>query len=236
MCQIPYGPSPGHEIYSEMLQGAPNDNGDILVPLNYPYHRTDTRTYTNSGRLWVPSTAQEKILSQLYPGRGPTSVGAGLGQGNDAFFVRPSSEPWPDVLLSPYQVINQDTIAEAIRRQPWLQRSPSRTDAMITELRQAQNELLRQQGLIAHVRSHVNPHALTKGAAEPKQSGDVKPSGVIRVRPANPAPNPNTLRTSLPADDQITRISLPDDTTAPEPRITVVRQETEPETASADQG
>lgn len=234
-CQIPLGPASGHEIYSELLQGVPTNNGDILYPLNYPYSRPDTATYTNSGRLWVPSSPQDRILNGLFPGRGPASLGAGLNEGNTAIWIRPNSEPWPDVLVSPWQTINQDTIMQMIRRQPWLQRSPSRTDAMITELRQAQNEFLRQQGLIQHVRTHVNPAVLNQSAPEPKKGGEVKPSGIIRIRPANPGPNPNTLRTSLPSDDGITRISLPSGVTTHEPRITVVRQETTPAPAG-DEG
>ena len=235
-CQIPLGPTPGHEIYSEMLQGAPTNNGNILYPRPYPYNRTDTTTFTNSGRLWVPSTAQQKIFNELYPGDGPASYGAGLDQGDMAFFVRPDSEPWPDVLLSPWQNINEATIDEMIRRQPWLKRSPSRTQAMITELRQAQNEFLRQQGLVTKVRTHVNAKALERPAAEPgKTTGEVEPSGVIRITPAKPGPNPNTLRTSLPSNDTVTRVSLPGDA-VPEARITVVRQETEPEAVAGDQG
>ena len=224
----PYHP-PGHGIISDITSGVPLTNGNILHPLPYPYNRTRTTTFTHGGRLWAPANSTQRILSSLYPGRGPAASGAGLDEGNLVFFVRPltpelDTNLFPDVALSPWQTINEDTFNDIIRRRPWLKRSPERTGDLIEELRAAQREFMRQQGLVAGVRTHVNARSLANEQGE-KRSGDVEPSAIIRRR--NVAPNPSTLRTSLPGDPT-TRVSLPGKPEPePTPRITVVRGEAE---------
>ncbi len=251
-CALAGAPAPGHGIYSEITSGVPLTNGNLRAPKPYPDNRTSTTTYTNGGRLWTPYTAQEKILSSLQPGGGPATIGAPLYPGHDVgthpviaggtilggdavIFVRPQSEPWPDIAISPYQTINEDTIDLITRRRPWLVRSPERTENLIDELRAAQRRFLRQYGYVASVRTHVNPLALRHGA-EDRDDGSVEPSATIRLRPARPnAPKPE-LRTSLPGNDGVvTRVSVLGQRDAM-PQITVVRQETEPESGAGDQG
>jgi hypothetical protein len=257
-CALAGAPAPGHGIYSEVLSGIPLQNGNLLVAKPYPDNRTSTTTYTNSGRLWVPYTAQEKILSSLAPGGGPATIGAplhaghltnGLGHysghgavvaepiapGDVVIFIRPQSEPWPDIAITPNQEINEATIDAITRRHPWLKRSPERTRDMIEELRAAQRRYLRQQGYVAGVRTHVNPLALRRHAPGEKSttSGEVEPSATIRLRPVTPAPE-KELRTSVPLEDSTVRVSLPGGAT-PRPQITVVRQESEPAPGAGEQ-
>lgn len=226
-------PSPGHGIYSDLVTGVPLTNGNLLNTQPYPpYARPKTVTYTNGGRLWAPATAADKIYSSLYPGGGPATVGADLGLADARFFVRPNSEPFPDVILSPWQQIDQTTFDDLTRRRPWLRRSPSRTDGLIMELRAAQNEWLRQTGYINHVRTHVNARSLDNDASGAESNiGSAEPSAVIKLKPAKPAPTPEQLRTSVPDDNPITRISMPGQDN--EPRITVVRKADEDAEANA---
>lgn len=258
-CALAGAPAPGHGIYSEIISGVPLQNGNLLVPKPFPDNRTTTTTYTNSGRLWVPYTAHEKILSSLAPGGGPATIGAPLhaghltdgrgaytghgaivaepiAPGDMVIFVRPQSEPWPDIAITPTQEINGETIDLITRRHPWLRRSPERTQNVIDELRDAQRRFLRQQGYVAGVRTHINPLALRHNSAgeRPEAGGEIEPSATIRLRPVKPAPDKET-RTSLPSADEIGRVSLPGDTTT-RPQITVVRQESESAPGAGEQG
>lgn len=258
-CALAGAPAPGHGIYSDITSGVPLTNGNLLVPNPHPYTRTRTTTYTNGGRLWTPYTAEEKILSSIHPGGGGATVGAPLyagqagaggaggqsglavvgaplDEGDLVIFVRPESEPWPDVAISPYQTIDERTLESIFRRRPWLQRSPERSQNLIHELRTAQRRYLKQQGYVAKVRTHINPLALRRGGAGEKssQSGGVEPSATIRLTPVKPAPE-KELRTSVPNDASVVRVSLPGSETT-RPQITVVRQETEPESGAGEQG
>lgn len=88
-------------------------------------------------------------------------AGAPPGSINQLIYVQPS-ENIPPIAISPFQSIDEDTRERLLRTRPWLRR----TDKIVNELRQAQSQWLREQGLAYTPRTVVNTDARLQAEAE----------------------------------------------------------------------
>jgi hypothetical protein len=95
--------------------------------------------------------------------------------------------------ISPFQQIDENTLAQIQRQEPNLGKTSDspRSARLLAELRAAQQQWLEEQGYVLTVRTHVNPAALARedrraaaGEAEGQtEPAAIKPRAVIRVVP-----------------------------------------------------
>jgi len=216
--------------------------GRLLNAVPYPMNRTDDPRREQLGRLWHPRTpvGSRSIINELPQGfPGAAGYGATSGQNEDVIFVR-SETGLPNIAISPFDTIDDFTFQTIEEQIPFIGRTRTMTklrkDEVLTELREAKNQWLREQGYIQKVRTHVNAATLVRDR-DPivRDASTIEPRAIIRKHePGEVTAQAGNERTG--AMGEITRISSPLPTRRP---IVVVRRNSdadgEIETAQADQ-
>ena len=166
--------------------------GLLLNPAPYPNNRTDDVDRFENGRVWVSRSpvGSRPPIGELTRGTpGPAFYGVGA-EGHDEVIFVATSDVRSYIAISPYQQIDERTLAEIRRFEPNLSRTSDSAEArrLLNELRAGQNQWLKEQGLIQRVRTHVSADpAASDGAATAAQPGqEITPRAVIRVQPLKP--------------------------------------------------
>lgn len=164
--------------------------GLLITPAPFPTNRTDSPDRPEIGRVWearAPIGNRTPIRETVWGHPGPASFGAPADAVHEVIWVQPA-EIDAVVAVSPWQRIDDHTLRQILRQEKNLGRTrfnPS-SARLLNELRQAQDQWLREQGYIRTVRTHVSPHADGAGEAPAVRPTAVQPRGVIRVVPNNP--------------------------------------------------
>lgn len=197
----------------------------LFTPAPYPANRVDDPAREELGRVWhsrSPVGSRTPIAEQVYGSPGAAAFGAPIGASDDLIEVRADVVP---VLISPWETIG-DVDEHYLRRyRPWVKLTER--EEMIHNMRRAQHLWLKEQGYIGGVRTHVNASARRSAPAAGIQdvksnNGPIRPRGVIRKHPKEESAYP--MNVSLPNDDTIIRVSLPDHAQRDVAPIEVVRE------------
>lgn len=166
--------------------------GLLITPAPYPSNRTDDPSRQQNGRMWItraPVGNRTPLIESTRGGPGPASFGAGPESLDDLIFVQPS-ELRSVVALSPWQNVDANTLAQIQRLEPNLGKTVDSPESarLLTELRSAQHQWLREEGYILRVRTHTSgaPAEDTSAPAVRSASDEIKPRAVIRVVPQQP--------------------------------------------------
>lgn len=185
----------------------PRPGDALLTPAPYPDNRTDGPDRVQNGRLWVPRApvGTRSPLAELPRGTpGADAFGAPEEENDTVIFVR-SSLQLPLIAISPFTKLDARTTDEIERLKPTTGRMQTRfrSSQILRELKEAQNQWLREQGYILRVRTHANAaHVLVPKPESKEEAGteadaaDAKnpePRAVIRVRERNREPAPTPL-------------------------------------------
>ncbi|MEO1130758.1 MAG: hypothetical protein AAFX05_13785 [Planctomycetota bacterium] len=226
--------SEGLRTVREFLPAADPRLGDrLLNAAPFPAGRTDGPARLENGRLWFPrqQIGSRSILRELPLGfPGSAGFGAPPAANDDIIYVR-SDTGLPVLAISPWVNIDQRTTDLIESEFPRIPNTGiltfQRSEQIRRELREAQNQWLREQGYIQKVRTHVNPKRIY-GVNEGANAEDIRP--IMRLRNPEEGEAPVNMQVSLPTDsDEVTRISTP---SKPRPIIRVVRQAPEEETGA----
>lgn len=165
--------------------------GLLITPAPYPDGRVDSPDRSENGRLWSSRSpiGNRSPMNELTRGLpGAASYGAPAEALDEVVWVQPSRVTTV-IAISPWQEVDANTLRQVQRHEKNLGRTTGNPESaqLLSELRRAQHEWLREQGYILKVRTHINP-AVTESDAEPAvQPTSVKPRGIIRVVPNPPA-------------------------------------------------
>jgi hypothetical protein len=164
--------------------------GRLRGPIPYPVNRTDDPRRVENGRLWVSRSpvGSRSIIEELpYGFPGAAGYGAPFGANEEVIFVR-SETGLPEIAISPFDTIDDSTFETIERQIPFIGSTRTKTslvkDEILSELREAQNQWLREQGYIQKVRTHVNPMVIhgTPDVAEARDASTIEPRAIIRKR------------------------------------------------------
>jgi len=191
--------------------------GRLVEAIPFPANRTDDPNRVENGRLWVPRSpvGSRSVTGELpYGFPGAAGVGAEPGENERVIFVR-SETGLPNIAISPFDTIDDSTFDLIEEQIPFIASNRTRTelrrDEVISELREAQSQWLREHGYIQKVRTHVNPSALYgDGESQAMDASNIEPRAIIRIRPADESYNADagtardlptrTIRISSPID------------------------------------
>lgn len=182
-----------------LITAADPRSGLLITPAPFPANRIDDPDRLENGRVWVtrgPVGSRTPIRESVYGRPGASSFGAGQEEIGLVIFVQPS-ELRSVVGISPFQQIDENTLAQIQRQEPNLGKTSDspRSARLLAELRAAQHQWLEEQGYVLTVRTHVNPAALRDHSRQRSASGgegggegatkpaSIKPRAVIRVVP-----------------------------------------------------
>ncbi|GAB4514788.1 MAG: hypothetical protein Tsb0013_19210 [Phycisphaerales bacterium] len=166
-----------------VLVTPPRDGSPLLTRTDIVAPNVRTFTRDRGARSFrVPLTG--------VPEEGPLRYGVTPAETRDLIAVR-TREPLPTLLVSPFEDINERTRDELRRQFPYVRRVDTVTD----DLRRAQRQYLREQGLILNVRTFRGTPA----------------SGVTSNRPT-----PRVLEPGEEVNATATRVLPREDTTTPD--------------------
>lgn len=164
--------------------------GRLRGPIPHPVNRTDDPRRLENGRLWVSRSpiGSRSIIEELpYGFPGAAGFGAPFGANEEVIFVR-SDTGLPDIAINPFDTIDDSTFDTIERQIPFIGSTRTKTalvkDEILSELREAKNQWLREQGYIQKVRTHVNPiviHGRPDGAGV-RDASTIEPRAIIRKR------------------------------------------------------
>ncbi len=205
------GVHPGHDFDSQLITLTPTPNLPLLTPAPWPANRVDDPARPELGRLFHGRTPRERIAASVLDLPGAERYGAALGELNTLIYAR-TQRPLPDIALSPWQDIDEQTFLDLRRRRPWVRFEDA--DGILQDLRTARNRWLDQHGYIKTVRTHVNPATLRRaaqpGADDDAGPADREPSAILRFRVVPQNEQPGETRVSLPSWDDATLVSTRD--------------------------
>jgi len=194
---------------------------NLLNPAPYPSNRADDPIRAEIGRLWetrvpVGNRTPLREITRVQPG--PGSFGAPADALDDVIFVKSSERGVPVIAISPWTRLTEDNVDRIREDLPFLG-SDLRGRKILADLRHAQRQWLKEQGYVAHVRTHVSPSRIYGPGVRP--ASEIKPHGILRIRPTPTDDSRKHVEVSPIVDPMTTVVSTDAVRRAP---IVVVRQ------------
>lgn len=183
--------SEGLRSLRPFITAADPREGLLITPAPFPNNRIDSPDRIENGRVWaarVPVGNRTPIRELTRGLPGAASLGADIDTLDQIVWVQPEEITTP-IAISPWQRVDEFTLKQIQRQERFIGRTVDSPESarLLTELRQAQHQWLKEQGYILRVRTHVNAqstrHADRGGEPPAVQPTSIKPRGVIRVVP-----------------------------------------------------